>query len=296
MFKNIQFFKVNPTWNFDILSAEEALNSARFVECGLSQEESFGWIEPRGESNGLLIESVGYQWIAKIMFESKILPGSVVKEAVDKRAIQIEAQTGRKPGKKEKKEIKENVRNELLAKAFTKKSSALVWIDPATRFLVIEASSQSRADEIITALVKSLEGFGATTIQTQQSAVVSMSQWLDSQEAPEGFTADRDCTLKSSDESKASVRYAKHPLDIDEIRTHIANGKLPTQLAMTWDRRVSFVLTDTGSVKKIEFLDVTMDGKVDSGFDADVVIATGELSKMIPAIIESLGGEHQIAI
>ena len=296
MFKNIQFYKVNPTWTFDILAAEEALDSARFVECGLSQEESIGWIEPRGEINGPLIESIGYQWIAKIMFESKILPGSVVKEAVEKRFLQIETQTGRKPGKKEKKEIKEDVRNNLLGKAFTKKSSALVWIDPTSRLLVIESGSQSRADEIISALVRAIEGFGVTPIQTQQSAAVSMSQWLDSQEPPVGFTADRDCTLKSSDDSKASVRYAKHPLDIDEIRTHIANGKIPTQLAMTWEGRVSFVLTDTGSVRKIEFLDVTMDGKTDSGFDADVVIATGELVKMIPAVIESLGGEIEISV
>ena len=188
------------------------------------------------------------------------------------------------------------MRNNLLGKAFTKKSSALVWIDPTSRLLVIESGSQSRADEIITALVKAIEGFGVTQIQTQQSAAVSMAQWLDSQEPPAGFSADRDCTLKSSDESKASVRYAKHPLDIDEIRTHIANGKIPTQLAMTWEGRVSFVLTDTGSVRKIEFLDVTMDGKTDSGFDADVVIATGELVKMIPAVIESLGGEIEISV
>ncbi len=50
--------------------------------------------------------------------------------------------------------------------------------------------------------------------------------------------------LKASDDSKAVVRYAKHPLDIDEVREHIAAGKRPTRLAMTWEDRVSFELTE----------------------------------------------------
>lgn len=290
MFKNIQVLQINPTWTGDLPSIEAALSASRFVECGLSQEQSIGWVEPRGEPNGLLVESVGGQWIAKLMFESKILPGTVVKEETDKRVAAIEATTGRKPGKKEKKDISEDVRNSLLAQAFTKKSAALIWIDPTARLLVIEASAKARADAIITELVKSIEGFGVTLIETQQSTVAAMTQWLDTQEPPAGFTADRDCVLKSTDETKATVRYTKHSLEIDEIRGHIAGGKLPTLLAMTWDKRVSFVLTDSPVIKKIDILDVAMDGKTDSGFDADVAIATGELSKLIPAVIDALGG------
>jgi hypothetical protein len=89
------------------------------------------------------------------------------------------------------------------------------------------------------------------------------------------------------------VRYARHPLDIDEVRKHIEHGKLPTKLAMTWDDRVSFVLTEGLQIKNITLLDAVMDGnsKDDSGFDTDVAIATGELSRLIPDLIEALGGE-----
>ncbi|MEG0975128.1 MAG: recombination-associated protein RdgC, partial [Comamonas sp.] len=86
---------------------------------------------------------------------------------------------------------------------------------------------------------------------------------------------------------------ARHPLDIDEIREHIDQGKLPTKLAMTWDDRVSFVLTEGLQLKKMAFLDVVMEGQSqeDGGFDADVAIATGEFSQLIPELIEALGGE-----
>lgn len=44
------------------------------------------------------------------------------------------------------------------------------------------------------------------------------------QEPPHMFNADRETELKAADESKAVVRYARHPLDIDEVRQHIEHG------------------------------------------------------------------------
>ncbi len=61
---------------------------------------------------------------------------------------------------------------------------------------------------------------------------------------------------------------------------------------MTWDDRVSFVLADSLQIKKIAFTDTVLDQAGDEGgFDTDVAIATGELSKLIPDLIEALGGE-----
>ena len=73
---------------------------------------------------------------------------------------------------------------------------------------------------------------------------------------------------------------------------------MPTKLAMTWDDRVSFVLTEGLQIKKIALLDAVMDGtsKDDGGFDTDVAIATGELSRLIPDLIEALGGEGRTGL
>ena len=115
------------------------------------------------------------------------------------------------------------------------------------------------------------------------------------QEPPAGFTIDRECELKATDESKAVVRYAKHPLDIDEVKQHIADGKRPTRLALTWDDRVSFELTHGLQIRKIVFLEGTDEGagggKKEDNFDADVAIATGELGQLVPALLDALGGE-----
>ena len=125
-----------------------------------------------------------------------------------------------------------------------------------------------------------------------------MAHWLVSQEAPTGFSVDRECELKSADESKSVVRYGRHPLDIAEVKQHIEHGKLPTRLALTWDDRVSFVLTEGLQIRKIALLDAVMEGQSqdDGGFDADVAIATGELSRLIPDLIEALGGEGRTGL
>lgn len=292
MFKNIFTFNVAMPAP-DLAIFEAALDAHRFVECGASQEKSVGWIEPRGEKHGALVESVGEQWIMKVQVETKVLPGAIVKEAADKKIALIEQQTGRKPGKKETREIREDMRMELLPLAFTKKSSTWVWLDPKAKTLVIDANSQSRADDVVTMLVRCIEGLAVTQIQTKQSPSAAMSVWLSTQEMPADFTADRDCVLKATDESKASIRYASHALDIDEVQEHIAQGKMPTQLAMTWNGQVSFLLTDAGNLKRLGFLDVVMDDKAD-GFDGDVAISTGVLKGLIPALAEALGGVMEI--
>ena len=291
-------YRVGPEWAATVAQIEAGLDGARFVECGATQEKSVGWCEPRGQDHGPLVESVGGQLILKLMIETRALPGSVVTRKAKERVAQIEASTGRKPGKKEIRDLKDDIRLQLLPQAFTKQAAVGVWIDPKAALLVIDASSQSRADEVVTLLVQSLDGFAAALLDSKLSPTTAMAEWLITQEAPSGFSIDRECELKAADESKAVVRYARHPLDNDEVRQHVQGGKLPTRLALTWNNRVSFVLTEGLQIKKLAFLDVVMDGAStgkDDGFDADVAIATGELCKLLPDLIDALGGEMETA-
>jgi recombination associated protein RdgC len=297
VFKNALIYRITPTWTADLELIEAGLEAARYVECGASQEKAVGWTEPRGEENGLLAESVAGQIVLKLMVEVKAVPSSVVNRKAKEELAKIEAATGRKPGKRETKEIKEDIKLALMPLAFTKLSSVLVWIDAKTQLLTIGASSTAKADEVITYLVKCLDGFSVMPLNTQTSSAVAMGEWLSTQAPPAGFTIDRECELKSPDESKAVVRYSRHPLDIDEVSAHITGGKLPTKLALTWMDRVSFVLTDTLQIKKIAFLDGVFDGtsqEKEDGFDADTAIATGELRQLIPELLAALGGEMAI--
>lgn len=291
MFKNLLIYKIANTIPL-ITSIEKSLDAERFVPLGKSQEKSIGWIEPRGEAHAPLVESINGQYMMRLKVETKGVPGSVINKKAKERAAEIERQFGRKPGKKEMKEIKEDMKMSLLPLAFSKESTHWVWIDPKAGLLMIDASGQSKADEVITMLVKSVAGVQYGLINTNKSPQAAMANWLLTQEAPHNFSVDRECELKAHDESKSAVKFSKHALDRDDVCKHIEEGKLPIRLAMTWNSRLSFSLTESLQLKKIAFLDVVFESAGDDqdGFDAAVAISTGELCKAIPDLFEALDG------
>ncbi len=297
MFKNVTIYRIAPGWEATLEDMEAALDAARFVPCGATQDKAVGWVEPRGEAHGPLVEAVAGQRILKLQIETKAVPGAVVRRKAQEAADHIEATTGRKPGKKETKALREDALLALLPQAFARQMNVWVWIDPKNGWLVTDASSQGKIDEVVTALVRAFDGLAITLVQTAVTPQTAMTQWLSAttpDEWPGGFAVERECELKSSDEEKSAVKFTRHNLATDEVRKHITEGKLPTRLAMSWEGRIGFVLTESLQVKKINFLEGVFDGRPDegeNGFDADVALSTGELQKLIPELIEALGGE-----
>ncbi len=297
MFKNVTIYRIAPGWDATLEEMETALDAARFVPCGTTQDKAVGWVEPRGEAHGPLVESVAGQRILKLQIETKGVPGSVVRKKAQEEADHIEATTGRKPGKKETKALREDALLALLPQAFARQMTVWVWIDLKNGWLVTDASSQGKLDEVVTALVRAFDGLAVTLLQTAVTPQTAMTQWLSAttpDEWPGGFAVERECELKSGDEEKSVVKFTRHNLATDEVRKHITEGKLPTRLAMSWEGRIGFTLTESLQVKKINFLEGVFDGRPDegeNGFDADVALSTGELQKLIPELIEALGGE-----
>ena len=305
MFKSASSYRIDPGFVLPPLEAlEEALQSARFLPCGATQTDSSGWAPPRGQKSIALAEVVGGHLILKLCTERRALPASAVKAALEERIEQYQQETGNeRVGAKLKRQFKEEIVFELLPRAFAKRSTTLLWLDAANHFLVVDCGSLSGADRIVTALVEALSKvggppFAVKPVRTNTSAAASMSHWLSTREAPVGFTVDRDCELKTPDDQKSTVRYSRHTLEIDEVPQHIAAGKVPTQLAMTWNDRVSFVLTESAQLRRLKLLDVVMDGvqgggRDDDGFDTDAAILTGELTGLLPDLLEALGGEME---
>ena len=292
-------YRIGADWTISLTQLEEALDRYRFVECSPSQDKSVGWTEPRGQAHGPLVESVGGQWILKLQIETKAVPGSVVKRKADERIQEIETSTGRKPGKKESREIREDIVHTLLPLAFAKQSTVMVWIDMASRLLLTDAASQGKSDEVITALVRVLDGLPLTLLQTTVSPQAAMSQWLlaaSDDALPPAFSVERECVLKSSSEDQAVVKFTRHLLTTDEVRKHVSEGKLPTHLALSWEGKASFVLTESLVLKKVSYLDGVMEdaGGDDDKFDADVMLSTGTLGPLLADLIDALGGEMQL--
>ena len=296
MFKTLNIFRIAAGPETGTL--EGMAQAATFTPCTATQDKSVGWVPPRGEAHGALVESIGGHSIMKLMIETKSVPSATVKKKAQEAADHIEATTGRKPGKKETKELREDALQALLPQAFPRRGSVWVWFDMKNGLLVTDAGSQGKNDEVVTALVRAFDGLALTLLQTAMTPQTAMTQWLATTEPendwPEGFNVERECELKSADEEKSAVKFTRHHLLTDEVRKHLSEGKLPTRLALSWEGRIGFTLTESMQLKKLAFLEGVFDDRPnddESGFDTDVALTTGELSQLIPALIEALGGE-----
>lgn len=297
-FRNLQIFRLTDAWDFSTEQLEAKLQRGLFQGCGASDRVARGWVPPRGEA-GELVFSVQRQQLIALGVEQKLLPASVVRQYAQAKLADIEAAQGYKPGRKQVREVIDQVEAELLPRAFVKRGLTYVWIDPVNRWLLVDASSSARADEVMEHLKLSLDDLPVTLIKTQLAPATAMTQWLAAGEAPGSFTIDRDCELRAVAEERAAVRYVRHNLDSEEVRSHIAAGKSATRLALSWNDRVSFVLTEQLQIKRLAFLDLLKEDAerqaehADDLFAANFTLMCGELAQLLAHLVEVLGGEGE---
>jgi recombination associated protein RdgC len=294
-FKNIFIYSLSPDFSMTAEALQEKLALKPLMPCSGLDKQSLGWVSCRG--NDRLVHVSNNHMLFALGVEQKLLPATIINRFTKERAADIEAQQGYKVGRKQLKDLKQAVTDELLPRAFAMQRTTYAWIDLANRRLIIEAASSAKADELLGHLGKSVDNFPVQLLHTEQSPIAAMTDWLADENAPANFTIDRELELRSSDENKSTVRYANHVLEGDEILGHISAGKRVTRLGMTWNDRISFVLNEHLQIKRLDFLDIIKEesSKVadneDEMFELDFVLMTGELAEMIADLTAALGGE-----
>lgn len=295
-FKNLRIYRLAPAWEITPDALEQALERLAFRPAGAMDMTTFGWTPPRPES-GLVYAQDG-QYLLNLRVEKKLLPSTVVNQFARARAQEIEEQQGYRPGRKQMKEIKEQVTDELLPKAFSIYRDTRVWMDTRNRWLIIDAAAAAKSDEVMGALAKVLDPFPVVPLYTERSPASAMTEWLVSDEPPVNFTIDQDTELRSTNETRAAVRYVRESVELDEVRKHVEAGKQCTRLALTWADRVSFLLTDGLDLKRVAPLDVLQEGRIPGSddteqFASDFALMCGELAGLLDDLTGALGGEKQ---
>lgn len=294
-FKNLQLHRLPAPWNVSVEQIEKWLAPHAFQPANSIELQRQGWASPRND--GSLVYSLNKQMLLTYRAEKKLLPASVVTQVTKARAQELEEQQGFKPGRKQMRDLKEQVTDELLPRAFSIQRDTRVWIDTVNGWLVIDSASPTVGDDVLGLLVKSIDRLPLSSVRVAQAPVAAMTDWLLAGEGPVNFTLDQDTELRSPAEGNATVRYVGHALEADDMRRHIEAGKQCMRLAMTWNDRVSFVLTPSLTIKRIAPLDAIKDASDptaandDEQFDSDFTLMTGELAKLLDGVLDALGGE-----
>ena len=292
-FKNLKVYRLAASWSQTAEQLDALLAKEAFVSAGAAAPLSIGWVPPR-EQDGRLAYGVGGQLLCAHRTEKKLLPASVINQFVKARAVELEEQQGFKPGRKQMRDLKEEVTNSLLPRAFSLQRDTRVWIDPVNHWLVIDTASTSKAEEILSALGKAIYPFPVEPVQVTISPGAAMTDWILTGQAATNFSVDQDAELRTGGDKAAVVRYVKHALDSDEIQKHVQGGKQCSRLALTWNDRVSFVLNESLDIKRVTALDILdesdsqMPANESEKFDGDFTLMCAELNGLLTSLLDAL--------
>ncbi|SDN08330.1 recombination-associated protein RdgC [Vreelandella arcis] len=301
-FKHLHLYRIHSAPDLTQAELSDALDAHAAMPLGSADARRLGWTAPAGRLGGdqRLHEIQGHRLLSALRQE-RLLPASVVKEEVDEQVATIEASEGRKVTRKEKTALKEQVTEELLPRAFVRSQKTDVWWDTRRQLIGINASSRTRAEDILDLLRESLGSLSVTPLTSQTLPMRAMTTWL-------GDPASRPADLQLGDqvELKAKgddgvLRARQVDLDSDEIQQLLESGRQASKLAMHIEGRLSLVLHEDLALKSLRFGDALIEeaDHADDGDDAlarletDFILMANALSDDIVRLIEWLGGETQ---
>ncbi|MFT4608089.1 MAG: recombination associated protein RdgC [Urechidicola sp.] len=299
-FKNLQLYRFTQPVELTAELLAKQLSEHLFEPCGSQELSRAGWVSPLGRhSNELVHESNGYFMVCSKR-QDKILPSSVVNDFLEEQVQEIESTESRKVSRKERTSLKEEVIFSLMPKAFPRSSLQFAYISLRDSLLVINASSEKRAEDLIHDLREALGSLPLIPLVAKNLPIDLMTQWVNSGELTDNFELGEECELRDNADVSGVIRCKNQNLSSDEILNHLKTGMHVSKLALSWNERVEFMLDEKMAVKRLRFSDLVQE-KADEAevddvagqFDVDFTIMTSELSQFVTALMSALGGETE---
>lgn len=294
-FKQLTLYPLNKDKLPDLEMLANKLQEAAFKPCVGLDWDSVGFSSPVSFSTEMVFPAQN-TWRIALKKEEKVLPAAVVRDILDEKINEIREIEGRNVGRKEKIELKENITDDLLPRAFTKSSKTEAILDSQYGFLLINQANTNRAEMLLTKLRDALGGLEAKLPRTEQSPGSLMTEWLLQGSAAGHFELDSDCELKGLGDAAPVVRISHQDLTAEEVINLVKNGKIVTQLGLCWQDRVRFVLTQDFTLKRIQFLDVIQEEAAGQGDDmqsitfASQILMAEALGELLSELVHHLGG------
>lgn len=299
-FKNLLVYRLTQDLSVNAEALETALATKKARACESQELATYGFTAPfgKGEDAPLVHVSGDFLLIAARK-EERILPGSVVREAVVEKVEEIEAEQMRKVYKKERDQIKDEIIQAFLPRAFIRPSSTFAAIAPKQGLILVNSPSPKRAEDLLSTLREVIGTLPVRPLTVKVAPTATMTEWVTTRKAADDFFVLDECDLRDTHEDGGIVRCKRQDLTSDEIQLHLSTGKVATQLSLAWQDKLSFVLDDKMVIKRLKFEDLLKDQAQQDGgddalgqLDASFTLMMLTFGKFLPALFEALGGEE----
>ena len=297
-FKNQRAYRLTSPFDLSAEQLGELLAGGTYVPCGKSQPLSLGWMPPLGDETETLVHAGNSRLLLCMRREEKLLPASVVREQVDLRITEIEREQARKVYRKERLQLRDDIVQECLPRAFTRSSNVFAFLDTRNNWLFVDSASAARAEELVGLLRESIGNLPLLLPQVNQSPAHAMTGWLLHRNLPEDFSLESDCELREPGEDGGVVRCRGLELASEEVITHLEAGKQVVKLALRWQEKLSLVLGEDLVLRRLRFADELLGENDDvaeadplARLDADFVLMSDVLSDLQSRLLDVFGGE-----
>ncbi|MEK1907884.1 MAG: recombination-associated protein RdgC [Pseudomonas sp.] len=299
-FRNLLVYRLTQDLPFDAEALEAALATKLARSCASQELTTYGFIAPFGKGEDApLVHTSGDFLLVAARKEERILPGSVVRDALKEKVDQIEAEQMRKVYKKERDQLKDEIILSFLPRAFVRRSATFAAIAPKLGLILVDSASAKRAEDLLSTLREVLGSLPVRPLSVKMAPTATMTDWVKSQQAAPDFFVLDECELRDTAEDGGVVRCKRQDLTSEEIQLHLSAGKLVTQLSLAWQDKLSFVLDDKLVVKRLRFEDLLQDQAAQDGgednlgqLDASFTLMMLTFCEFLPALFEALGGEE----
>ena len=299
-FRNLLVYRLTQDLPFvaDELQAALAAKPAR--PCASQELTTYGFVAPFGKGEDAPLVHVSQDFILiAARKEDRILPGSVVRDALKEKVDEIEAEQMRKVYKKERDQIKDEIIQAFLPRAFIRRSTTFAAIAPKQGLILVNSASPKRAEDLLSTLREAIGSLPVRPLTVKMAPTAVLTEWVKTQQAADHFTVLDECELRDPQEDGGIIRCKRQDLTSDEIQLHLSTGKQVTQLSLAWQDKLSFVLDEKMIVKRLRFEDLLQDQAEQDGGDDDLgqqdasfTLMMLTLGEFLPQLFDALGGEE----
>ena len=299
-FRNLLVYRLTQDLPFvaDELQAALAAKPAR--PCASQELTTYGFVAPFGKGADAPLVHVSQDFILiAARKEDRILPGSVVRDALKEKVEEIEAEQMRKVYKKERDQLKDEIIQAFPPRAFIRRSTTFAAIAPKQGLILVNSASPKRAEDLLSTLREAIGSLPVRPLTVKMAPTAVLTEWVKTQQAAEHFTALDECELRDPQEDGGIIRCKRQDLTSDEIQLHLSTGKQVTQLSLAWQDKLSFVLDEKMIVKRLRFEDLLQDQAEQDGGDDDLSQQDASFTLMmltfgefLPQLFDALGGEE----
>ena len=300
-FRNLIPYQLRERIDYDPETADQRLAALAFTPCGALEPSRSGFVPPLGPGAPLVHGAAG-SLLFCLQEETKLLPASVIREALDERVGAVEAAEHRKVRKRERDRIRDEVVTDLMPRAFSRHKRTWGYLDTELGYLLVDAGSEKQAEHFVEQLREAWGDLPLTPPETDMGPATVMTRWLAQQQVPGDVELGEEAVLEDPSAEGCEVRVKRQDLISEEMRAHIDAGKRVRRLALTWGDRISAVLDADLSLRRVKFLDVIREQGGDRDpeteaeqLDADFALMALEVRGLLPRLMEWFGGEKAVS-